>query len=57
MQYLEQEGNAIWLWNTDYCSELLVTEFSAKLESSYDLSQNYVDWIILSFEIQVFLHL
>lgn len=32
---------------------LFLAEFSAKLEFTYDLSQNYVDWIILSAKIQV----
>jgi len=49
----EQESNAIWLWNIDYVLNLFLAEFSAKLEFCYDLSQNYVDLIILSIKIQV----
>lgn len=38
---------------------LSLAEFSAKLEFTYDLCQNYVDWIILSIKTQIkpFLHL
>lgn len=32
---------------------LFLAELSAKLEFTYDLSQNYGDWIILSVKIQV----